>query len=149
MSEAGRWPDTIGTYHGDLNWTELRYYRLRCEFSNNAGAVPRKNLFRVHHDHWKRLFEKADCERAGCIPVIWNSNTTFIRGRPVIDVYWSNVIQFATTALQLKICTAANEKTVFTTSQLNNLTICQPSGRFSLKRPGNVSACIILECFVL
>ena len=132
VSEAGNWPDTIGTYRNDANWTELRYFRLRCEFLSSAENVA-GSIFRVHHDHWKRSFEKADCERTGCIPVIWNSNSSFFPARPIIDIYWSNVIQFATTAPQLKICKIAHSDAgiTFTTSQLNDLTICKPSGRFS------------------
>ena len=127
VSEAGRWPDTVGTYHNDSDWTELRYYRLRCELTRAA----RGEVFRVYHDHWKRPFEKVDCERSGCVPVIWN---IFSGAQPIIDVYWSSVIKFVTTASQLKICQvdAINpNSTIFTTSQLNDLNICQTSGRFS------------------
>ena len=130
--EAGNWPDTVGTYHNDLNWTELGYYRLRCEILN-SNPYWNVRLFKVYHDHWTRPFEKEDCERAGCIPVIWNSNSSSLSGQPIIDVYWSNVIQFATTAPQLKICeiNTTNFNTIFTTSQLNNMNVCQPSGRIS------------------
>lgn len=133
VSEAGNWPDTVGTYHNDLNWTDLRYYRLRCEFTNSISSVS-ESLFRVHHDHWKRPFEKSDCKYAGCIPIIWNSNASYARGQPIIDVYWSNQIRFAMTASQLKICeiTTNNVNITLTTSQLNNLTMCQPSGRFRI-----------------
>ena len=147
VSEAGNWPDTVGTYHNDLDWTELRYYRLRCEFSSNPRTFPRGDLFRVYHDHWRRPFERADCERAGCIPVIWKSNSSFSNSQPIIDVYWSNVIQFATTAPQLKVCqiNAANQSIIaFTTSQLNDLSVCQPSGRFNVS--GNVA--ILIYTFV-
>ena len=137
VNEAGNWPDTVGTYHNDLKWTELGYYRLRCEFLN-GNSRDDSVVFKVYHDHWKRPFEKADCERAGCTPVMWNSNSPFLSGHPIIDVYWSNVVQFATTATQLKICetNATNPTVTFTTSQLNDMTVCQPSGRF--RRFGNV-----------
>lgn len=134
MTEAGNWPHTVGTYRNDFNWTELNYFRLRCEFSSsNPGTNPQSALYRVYHDHWKRPFEKIDCEHTGCTPVIWNSNSSFSRGDPIIDVYWGNVIQFGTTAPQLKICeiNVANLNVILTTSQLNDLTLCQPSGRFS------------------
>ena len=127
VSEAGRWPDTVGTYHNDPDWTELRYYRLRCKFTR----VIRNKVYRVYRDHWKRPFEKADCERSGCVPIIWN---TISGGQPIIDVYWSSVIKFATTAPLLKICQVDvinPNSTTFTTSQLNDLNLCQPSGRFS------------------
>lgn len=141
VSEAGNWPNTVGTYHNDFNWAELRYYRLQCEFSGNPRNFAQRDLFEVYHDHWKRPFEREDCQRAGCTPIIWNSNSSFVNGQSIIDVYWGNPIQFAITASQLKICktNASSRNTALTTSQLNDMTTCQPSGRFSAV--GNIPRC--------
>ena len=150
VSEAGRWPYTVGTYRSDSKWTELKYYRLQCNFSGSSVGYE-SNLFRVYHDHWKRPFEKADCEYAGCIPVIWNAPATVVDRRRIIDVYWANVVRFVTTAAQLKICKidAANVNVTLKTSQLNDPTICQPSG--SIRIIGNilclcVKVYVVLEC---